>query len=159
MDRRIEALLEKVAGTPEFQHVRFNGIGTVNALGDNALHVAVRWGDLEGVQILVEGGIDVNKHGEHGYTPLHVASESGRAEIVEYLLEHGADPFARTEGDLPFTLAKGKGCAAVCDLINEHLKRRNKSVARARSGEPLSALNRKIEELQAFIDKHSEKSA
>ena len=61
MDRRIEALLEKVAGTPEFQHVRFNGIGTVNALGDNALHVAVRWGDLEGVQILVEGGIDVNK--------------------------------------------------------------------------------------------------
>lgn len=158
MDRKLERLLEKVAEAPEFRHARFNGIASVNDLGDTPLHVVVRWGDLEGVRQLVEAGIEVNRHGERGYTPLHLAAEAGHSEIVQYLLEHGADPFARTEGDLPFTLAKARGCGEVCDLINEHLRKRSKGGAGNRAT-PNSALSRKIEELQAFIDQRRETSA
>lgn len=157
MGRRLEEVLEAMAGAPEFQNVRFAGVATVNALGDNLLHVATRMGDLEAVRLLLAAGVDVNQHGSRGYTPLHCAAERGLLEIVEYLLAHGADPFARTEGDLPYVLARTNGHAEVCDRISETLKARSKNGGRQRSGEPLSALNRKIQELQAYIDRQGEK--
>lgn len=159
MDHKLERLLEKIADAPEFRHVRFNGIASVNALGDTPLHVAVRWGDADAVRALVAAGSDVNRHGEHGYTALHLAAEAANSEIVAFLLGHGADPFARTEGDLAFTLAKGRGATEVCELISEHLRRRSQAAEGARSGAPQAAvLSRKIEELQAFIDQHQERS-
>jgi len=153
MGRRLEEVLEAMAGAPEFQDVRFTGVTTVNALGDNLLHVATRNGDLEAVELLVAAGVDVNRHGTRGFTPLHCAAERGLLEIVDYLLAHGADPFARTEGDLPYMLARTNGHAEVCELISDTLKARSRNASRQRSGEPLSALSRKIQELQAYIDR------
>jgi len=74
--------------------VPFESINDPNALGDNALHCVCVWGDIEAVKLLVENGINLHQRGEFGFTPLRVAAEFGRATIVEYLLEAGADPAA-----------------------------------------------------------------
>ena len=61
-----------------------------NALGDNALHCVCVWGDLEAARILIEGGININQKGEHGFTPLAVAEDFGHAGIAELLRSLGA---------------------------------------------------------------------
>ena len=51
-------------------------------------------------QLLLEHGGDVNTRRKDGWTPLHLASYFGDAEIVRLLLDHGADPEANAEGDM-----------------------------------------------------------
>lgn len=41
---------------------------------------------------LVEAGADVNRRTNHQVTPLYLATEMDRNDMVEFLLEHGADP-------------------------------------------------------------------
>jgi ankyrin repeat protein len=51
-----------------------------------ALHVAVRAGDLEAVQILLDAGASANDRDEMSQTPLHVAADVGNAAILKALL-------------------------------------------------------------------------
>ena len=122
MKPEVQAILNRVKDTADFGYVDFNDINATNALGDNALHCVIVWGDYEAARILIENGIDIQKHGEHGYTPLHEACAFGRKDIAELLLQHGADPFARTEGDLPFTLARLNSHDDICDMMNGYTK-------------------------------------
>ena len=56
------------------------------------LHDAVRYGDLELVQVLVNQGADKNKTGGHwGWTPLYAASLNKHVNVVRYLALQGAD--------------------------------------------------------------------
>jgi hypothetical protein len=55
---------------------------------------------------LIDAGIDINKSGDLAYTPLHVACMQGNAEMVKFLIDRGADMFALSEGDPPFTTAR-----------------------------------------------------
>jgi hypothetical protein len=142
----LKTLLSRVAEVPDFSYVEFTDINTSNALGDNALHIAVFWEDLAAVKLLVEAGIDINKHGENGHTPLHIACETGNAEIVTYLLEHGADPHARTEGDTPFKTARLNAHDAICDLLNKHFERHPQRGAPSSTSLHLAALQKEIEE-------------
>ena len=61
--------------------------------------------ELECVRILLRGGADPNRgRDESGETPLHHAlatSETDRAPLVKLLLDHGADPNARTKPGVP----------------------------------------------------------
>ncbi|KAF3794522.1 Serine/threonine-protein kinase [Nymphaea thermarum] len=50
----------------------------------------VNEGDLQGIQELLDTGIDVNSTDIDDRTALHVAACQGRVEIVELLLKHGA---------------------------------------------------------------------
>jgi uncharacterized protein len=59
------------------------------SLGD-ALHAAVRAGNLDEVKRLVSAGADVNARDPLGSTPLFVAAWSGNTEIASFLLAHGA---------------------------------------------------------------------
>lgn len=62
-----------------------------------ALHTAIDNGHEEIVRLLLEGGADVTLQCRgHGRTPLHVATVSrlGTVEMVEMLLEKGANPSA-----------------------------------------------------------------
>jgi len=122
MKPEVRSILDRVKDTADYGYVDFTNINATNAVGDNALHCVIVWGDLEAAQILIENGIDIQKHGEHGYTPLHTACQFGRKEIVELLLRHGADPDARTQGDLPFTVARLNSQDEICDLLNSLLK-------------------------------------
>ena len=85
--------------------------------GDNGLHYVVRWGDLSAAKALIDAGIDVNKGGDLGYTPLHVACMQGNVEMVQLLIDHGADIFALSEGDAPFATARLGGHDHICNLL------------------------------------------
>ncbi|KAJ1480310.1 ankyrin repeat-containing domain protein, partial [Baffinella frigidus] len=56
---------------------------------------------------LLSSGANIEERGRNGvYSPLHVAVFMGRAQVVEILLEHGADVLAKTSGgDAPLHLA------------------------------------------------------
>ncbi|ARF02846.1 SWPV1-287 [Shearwaterpox virus] len=57
------------------------------------LHLAVKKGDLNEVQSLIDRGEYINNVlYENGYTPLNLAVASGFTQIVRLLLENGADP-------------------------------------------------------------------
>jgi ankyrin repeat protein len=64
----------------------------VSPEGDSCLHMAAGRGDLQGVMLLVEAGLDVNRLGDLSNTPLHYARKGGHQAVVEFLISHGARP-------------------------------------------------------------------
>ena len=62
----------------------------------------------EAVKVLVEAGANVNAVNEGDFTALHGAAFRGLNEIIQYLVEHGADINARDfRGRTPYRLAEG----------------------------------------------------
>jgi uncharacterized protein len=61
--------------------------------GFNALHLAVRQGSWESVEMLLDAGVDINEPsgGDHS-TPLLIATINGHWDLAKHLLERGADP-------------------------------------------------------------------
>ncbi len=58
--------------------------------GCTALQMAVGRGHEPVVRLLVERGADVNAPDDSGITPIHLANETGRRRISEFLRAHGA---------------------------------------------------------------------
>ncbi len=59
---------------------------------DTALLFAVRAGDVASAKLLVEAGANVNDADAWGISATMFAAHSGFADLVEYLLDKGADP-------------------------------------------------------------------
>lgn len=148
----VTAILEQVKQTADFGYVDFSDINATNALGDNALHCVIVWGDYEAARTLIAHGINVNQKGEDGYTPLHQACSFGHKAIVELLLESGADPFARTAGDLPFTTARLSRHEEICRVISEFTKGRDPQYQQHERH--LQALSDSIRNLEGEVDEH-----
>ena len=67
------------------------GVGYGQGYAANA-HRTVPDGWMPALRFLVEElGADVNERDHEGYTPLHHAASRGDLEMIEYLVEHGAD--------------------------------------------------------------------
>ena len=95
-------------------------VQTAHADGMTALHWAAQRSDDAIARVLVYAGANleaVTRIGHH--TPLHVASKSGHAGVVNTLLDAGSDPMARTSsGTTPLHLAARAGNAeAVIALL------------------------------------------
>jgi ankyrin repeat protein len=61
--------------------------------GNSHMHAPDSW--MPAVRYIVEElGADVNARDHNGYTPLHNAAARGDVEMLEYLVEQGADPMA-----------------------------------------------------------------
>ncbi|XP_075003937.1 ankyrin repeat and SOCS box protein 3 isoform X3 [Calonectris borealis] len=56
-----------------------------------ALHLSARHGSLESVRVLLEAGADPNEVTTEATTALFLAVENGHADIVNFLLQHGAN--------------------------------------------------------------------
>jgi ankyrin repeat protein len=66
--------------------------------GDTALMFAARVGDLESARLLVAAGADVNDADAWGVSATVLAAHSGYDELVEFLLDRGADANAAAAG-------------------------------------------------------------
>ena len=73
--------------------------------GQTALVFAARAGDFESVKLLVAAGANVNDADAWGVTATNYAAFSGFAHLVEYLLDHGANPNFAAAGFAPLHCA------------------------------------------------------
>ena len=77
-------------------------VDSVGYDGDSPLHVLAWRNDLEGVQVLIDAGANVNATGEMKETPLHIAVTQQNVPIARALLRAGAQDDVRCEfGDTP----------------------------------------------------------
>jgi ankyrin repeat protein len=78
--------------------------------GDTPLHALAWRNDVEGAEVLVEAGADVNAVGDMGETPLHVAIANNSLEMAELLLRSGANCEIQSEfGETPREKALRQG--------------------------------------------------
>ena len=67
--------------------------------GDTCLHIAALRGNLSVVKLLLKAGLDINRPGDMGYTPLHYAKTQA---VMNFLIENGASTSAINEfGEKP----------------------------------------------------------
>ncbi len=115
--KRVRALLEEGIDVNSLNGEAPNGDG-----GNTPLWFAAQgpWPDgLAAVRVLVEAGAEVNRQCEHGRTALHMASAWGHLDVVEYLLDQGADPTIRAEVDgTPEDMARARNRREICNFFN-----------------------------------------
>jgi ankyrin repeat protein len=99
-----------------------------NAEGKTPLHFASQ-GSYCGVNIalchiarlLLERGADINALSETRSTPLHLAAQDGRIEVVRVLLKHGANVVAEDgRGRTALQVASDQGHDVVIKFLSEH---------------------------------------
>jgi len=78
-------------GLPEYNRVIPHG-------GDTALMFAARVGDLRSAQLLVAAGANVNDADAWGVSAMVLAAHSGYGDLVEFLLDRGADANSSAAG-------------------------------------------------------------
>mmetsp|Transcript_10291 Transcript_10291/g.30548 ORF Transcript_10291/g.30548 Transcript_10291/m.30548 type:complete len:529 (+) Transcript_10291:133-1719(+) len=81
-------------------------IHTCDQLGDSALHLACRLGDIHFTGLLLRSKAELGHRNLKGEVPLHKASFGGFAEIVDLLCRYDADPLiADLNGEMPGLIA------------------------------------------------------
>ena len=155
MDDKVKSILEALRGSPEFAgQADFSDVNVCAIDGDNALHWIVRSRDKSAAKALIDAGINVNKAGDLGYTPLHVACMQGDVEMVRLLIGSGANLFALSEGITPFTSARCSGHDHVCDLIGPLMKQEQSQDPQIWVRGRIAQLKREIEELEKKLTAH-----
>jgi Ankyrin repeats (3 copies) len=95
-----------------------------NGFGGTPLNFASRDGhrnDPSVARLLIAHGADPNIPGSNDFAPLHYASFSGRIEIVQLLIEHGANVEVKNFfGETPLDVASGEQ-REIIKLLSEHL--------------------------------------
>jgi uncharacterized protein len=81
--------------------------------GEGPLTMFARYGDLESVRLLVEGGAAVDTASMYGVTPLQAAIEAGRDDVAAYLRSRGAkEPIVTEKNGTPLPAGGGEPFAA-----------------------------------------------
>jgi ankyrin repeat protein len=115
----LSEILQRVSGTAFFAHAPAINASSVGLFGNTPLHVAATWGDCEAISALVRAGADINKRGEHGFTPLMEAVAQGHQHAVLLLVSLGALPLTNDDGFLPSQYASISGNAELSALLTQ----------------------------------------
>lgn len=79
-----------VGGPAVFPIHAASGVGYGEGFAGNAhTHIPGNW--IAAVEYLLELGADINQRDANGYTPLHHAAARGDTEMIQWLVDHGAD--------------------------------------------------------------------
>lgn len=91
--------------------------GTTESCND--LQGAAASGESSRVELILQSDPDlVNCRVKHGFTPLHAAADKDQAEIVELLIEHGAEINGRSDaGDTPLHWAAFHGRISAATVL------------------------------------------
>lgn len=96
-----------------------------------SLFDAVTAGDLARVETLLAGGADANPFDAEGRTPLMLAAEQGREDMVQVLLAGGADPILTDRiGESALIKAAAHGHGAIAALLYNHASEEDQAMAR-----------------------------
>ena len=154
MSPEVIKLLEEIGTQPLYYGVNFDDINATNSDGDNALHCVAIQGDVAAAVMLIDAGIEIDKRGDFGHTPLHEACSAGHADMVRLLLEKGADMYAQTEGATPFMIARECGQDHICDLLKPHMEQAQLSDPDSWIKVRIAHLRREIARLEnSLVDK------
>lgn len=81
---------------------------------------AIKRGDVEAIQNLVESGVDLNAFNEQGLTPLCIAAIKGNTQVLKVLLDSGADVNKPSwHGFAPLSWAVDARRKKAADLLRE----------------------------------------
>ena len=98
MDQSLTNLFAKYQNNLAFSsHPRITSVHDVGAMDETLLNLAVINQAREDVLLLIQYGVDVNKQGEMGFTPVQNACFNGNVAILEILLANGANPNIKNE--------------------------------------------------------------
>src|SRR5512142_1839612 len=98
--------------------ILLTGAVAMGAAADSALIDAVKRGDTAGVKTLLAKKVDVNAPGVDTSTPLDWAVESNNVEMVNLLIDAGANVNAETRYKItPLSLACKNGNAAIIERL------------------------------------------
>lgn len=96
----------------------FKNINKRDELGYSALHHAAIAGLRDVVELLIQGGEDVDGKGQDGSTPIRCAVQEGHSRVVEILLSKGASMLDKDEDELTVLhCAAGEGHYAIVTII------------------------------------------
>lgn len=88
--------------------------------GNTALIFAARSGDLRSAQLLVAAGSDVNGLSAFGTSPAIMAVHGGNAELLDFLLDSGADPDSAASGHTALHAAVLRGNLDAVNVLLAH---------------------------------------
>lgn len=102
-----------------------NGVNQRDEAQRSALHRACEAGDFAAVKALIEQQASVQVFDKNSWTPLHCAAAAKSADIINFLLDCGADPLPATNTDATvlhyasrITAPEDKALALVTRLID-----------------------------------------
>ncbi len=122
------------------------------------IHDAVMNGNIDEVQWQLDAGVDVNEESSNGLTPLHYAASAGHNDIVELLIERGANVNATDSGKgaTPLDYAHWRDHEEVIETLNAHNAQREHEKGGKGIGQSSlihdAALDGDIDEVQRQLD-------
>ncbi len=126
--------------------VFFSGMISMQAQDNSELFFrAARANDVKTLKEMLGRGFDVNTKNHYGVTALNFAADKGNLEVVNLLLEHGADPNLKDSfyGDTPLGWAiYKKNTAIILSMINHGGDIKNEDLVMSAAGNKLHSVVR-----------------
>ena len=143
------------------KHLLITTIAAVLLVGTGLagpIHDAIMNGNIDEVQWQLDAGVDVNEESSKGLTPLHYAASAGHNDIVELLIERGANVNATDSGKgaTPLDYAHWRDHEEVIETLNAHNAQREHEKGGKGIGQSSlihdAALDGDIDEVQRQLD-------